>query len=179
MRSDITEKIDVPSGVTVSITPPIVTIKGKKGEVSRIMNDRRVLITLENNAVVLKASKATKREKTSLYTSAAHLKNMIAGAASGYLYEMKICAAHFPMTVTVSNNQLIIKNFIGEHTPRTLNLRKGVAIKVNGDILQIESADKELAGSTASDIELLTRIRDHDRRVFQDGIFLTSKKVLS
>ena len=179
MRTNVSEMVEVPAQVKVTIEPTLVKVKGPKGEVSRIMKDKRVQITHEGNNVVLKSAKATKREKKILYTFAAHLRNMITGTAYGFRYEMKICAAHFPMNVSVSGSQLIIKNFIGEHMPRTLTLRKGVTVKVNGDIVQIESADKELAGMTASDIELLTRIRHHDRRIFQDGIFLINTKVLT
>ena len=73
---------------------------------------------------------------------------------------------------------LIIKNFLGESAPRKLRIHAGVTVKVNGDIVRIESVDKELAGMTASDIELVTRIRNRDRRVFQDGIFIVRKGVI-
>ena len=177
MKIDISKKVEFPEKVKVEVKLPLVMVKGPKGEVSRIMDDKRISIKVEGKAVVLSALHASKKEKKIMHTYAAHLTNMVKGAEYGYIYEMKICAAHFPMNVSVSGGQLIIKNFIGENTPRTLQLRKGVAVKVNGDIVHIESADKELAGLTASDIELLTRIRDHDRRIFQDGIFLISQRL--
>ena len=179
MKTDINKKVEFPANVRVEIKLPLVTVKGPKGEVSRVMNDKRIAITTEGNTIVLSAQHASKKEKKVMHTYAAHLTNMVNGVAHGFLYEMKICAAHFPMNVSISAGQLIIKNFIGEHVPRTLQLRKGVTVKVNGDIVQIESADKELAGLTASEIELLTRIRDHDRRIFQDGIFLTGQRLVA
>ena len=48
-------------------------------------------------------------------------------------------------------------------------------MKVEGDNVSVESPDKELAGTTASDIEQLTRRPNFDTRIFQDGIFITSK----
>ncbi|MBS3138077.1 50S ribosomal protein L6 [Candidatus Woesearchaeota archaeon] len=179
MKADINKKIEIPEKVKVEIKLPLVMAKGPKGEVSRKMTDKRITIKAEGNTIVLSAIHASKKEKKVMHTYAAHVKNMVQGAAHGFMYEMKICAAHFPMTVTISGSQLSIKNFIGEHTPRTLQLRKGVTVKVNGDMIQIESADNELAGLTASDIELLTRIKDHDRRIFQDGIFLVGRRLLT
>ena len=179
MKTDMNKKVEFPANVRVEIKLPLVTVKGPKGEVSRVMNDKRIAITTEGNMIVLSAQHASKKEKKVMHTYAAHLANMVNGVAHGFLYEMKICAAHFPMNVSISAGQLIIKNFIGEHVPRTLQLRKGVTVKVNGDIVQIESADKELAGLTASEIELLTRIRDHDRRIFQDGIFLIGQRLVA
>jgi large subunit ribosomal protein L6 len=79
------------------------------------------------------------------------------------------------MNVSVSGDQLIIKNFLGEKSPRTVKLKKGVTVKVDGDKILVESADKDLAGSMASDIELLTSKRNRDLRVFQDGIYMIEK----
>ena len=41
--------------------------------------------------------------------------------------------------------------------------------------ITIESPDKELAGNTASQLELLTAVKNRDLRVFQDGIYIVNK----
>jgi len=174
MKIDIVEEIEIPEKVTVA-SGKTLDVKGPKGEVKRSFKDTRVSCHVEGKKIVLKSSKATKREKKRLYTYIAHIKNMIHGVTEGHYYELKSCAAHFPMNVAVAGKQLVIKNFLGEHVPRTMPLREGVTIKVTGDIIRVESADKELAGMTASDIELLTRIKDHDRRIFQDGCYIISR----
>ena len=79
------------------------------------------------------------------------------------------------MNVSVNKNQIIIKNFIGERHPRTLTIKEGVTVKVEGDIINVESSDKELAGTAASDIEKLTKRTDFDGRIFQDGIYIINK----
>ena len=52
-------------------------------------------------------------------------------------------------------------------------LTNGTVIK--GDIIIVEGIDKELAGQTAARIEQSTRITNKDRRVFQDGCYITDK----
>jgi large subunit ribosomal protein L6 len=79
------------------------------------------------------------------------------------------------MNVSVSNDEIIIKNFLGEKVPRTLALKAGATVKVEGDTVVVESPSKEIAGQVSADIELLTRRIGYDGRIFQDGLWITSK----
>lgn len=174
MKTNLNEDIAIPERVEVRTNGAIV-VKGPKGEVSQLLNDPYVKISVKEGRVVLQCAEATKREKKKLYTFAAHIKNMFKGVTEGHYYELKVCAAHFPMNVAVAGKELIIKNFLGENAPRKLTIPEGVKVKVEGDVVRVEGPDKESAGRTASQIELLTRVRHRDRRIFQDGIFITNK----
>ena len=79
------------------------------------------------------------------------------------------------MSVDIKGKEATIKNFLGEKIPRKLKILDNVEINIEKDIITINSCDKELAGQTAANFEKATRIRMKDRRVFQDGIFITSK----
>lgn len=175
MKQTIEEKTEIPKETTVTIETLTYTVKGPKGEVTRKRPPLSVNMTLEGNHLMLKSLKATKREKKHLYSTLAHLKNMLKGVQQPYTYTLKICSGHFPMNVSTSNNQFIVKNFLGEKQPRTMTLKPGAKVTIQGDRIIIESPDKEKAGQTASEIELLTRISKRDPRVFQDGIYLIEK----
>ena len=174
MKIDIREELVVPEKVIVKLDAKLM-VKGPKVEVSREFRDPAVKLSIEQGNVVLTSSKATKREKTKLYTFVAHIKNMFKGVVEPHSYDMKICAAHFPMNVAVTGKDFIVKNFLGENAPRIVRVRDGVTVKVSGNVVHIESCSRELAGTTASEIELLTKIRNRDRRIFQDGIFITHR----
>ncbi len=79
------------------------------------------------------------------------------------------------MNVSVNGNNFVVNNFLGEKTPRELVLREGADVKIEGDIVTVESVDKELAAQTAADIEMLTKIKGRDLRIYQDGIYITNK----
>ena len=174
MKQDIEEKIEIPDGIQVTGNQEL-TIKGPKGELKRDFNFPRIQITIAGKEIIISAKKSTKREKKMIYTYAAHLKNMFKGVQEPWVYKLKICASHFPMNVSMSGRDFIVKNFLGEKIPRKFTVKEGVTIKVDGKDVTVESIDKELAGNTASEIELITVIRGRDLRVFQDGIYITEK----
>lgn len=172
---EIVEKIEIPEGIDVDVDRNKITIKGPKGTVSREFLYPNIIIKKENNNLSLISKDATKREKRMIGTFKSHIKNMVKGVKEGVTYKLKICSTHFPMNVSVSNNELIVKNFFGERSPRKLKIIDGVNVKIEGDIIIVSGADKELVGRTAGSIELLCRITDKDRRIFQDGIYIIEK----
>lgn len=174
MKQDFEEKIEIPDGIQVTGGSEIA-VKGPKGELKRKFKFPRVDVTVSSKEISISAKNATKREKKIIFTYIAHLNNMLKGVQEPWLYKLKVCASHFPMNVSVSGKEFIVKNFLGEKVPRKIMLKEGVTVKVDGKDVTVESIDKELAGNTASEIELLTTIRGRDLRVFQDGIYIVEK----
>ncbi len=171
MRVDV----ELPEGVAAAVQESTLTMKGKRGEVSRDFQSPKVELRAEDGRVIIVAKDATKREKTTLGTIRAHIRNMVRGVDEGHTYRLKICSGHFPMNVAVSGKEFSVKNFLGEKIPRKLQLRDNVDVKVDGQQIVVASNNKELAGQTAADIELLMRIKGRDRRIFQDGIYIIEK----
>ncbi len=174
-EKEIKEEIKLPEGVEIKIDAGVITLKGKKGECQKKITDPKIIIKAEGNKVIVSAKNATKREKTRLGSCVSHISNMAKGANEGHIYKLKICSGHFPMNVAISGKDFIVKNFLGEKNPRALKLKEGADVKLEGEVITIESCSKELAGQTAADIEKLTRITNKDRRIFQDGIYITEK----
>jgi len=176
MDVNIHEHIATTSGVTLTVEPGnLVTVKGPKGEVKRGFFDPKIQITSADGGIDLKAPRATRKEKTRIYSYVAHIKNMIKGVQIPHEYKLKICSGHFPMNVAMNGNTLSVKNFLGEKTPRTTTVPAGVTVKVEGDKITISSPDLELAGQTASSFERVCRITNRDLRIFQDGIYIIKK----
>lgn len=175
MKLDLKEEIKIPEGTQVTIVDGVMKVKGKKGESSKKLMNPKVKIEVRDGKIFISTPKATKREKTMVCTFKAHAKNLLKGANEGHQYTLKICSGHFPMKVSATKTEFVINNFIGEKFPRKLRIIEGVSVKVEGDIVTVESVNKEMASQMAADIEQLTRRTAYDRRIFQDGIYITNK----
>ena len=173
--AQIDYRVEIPEKVTVDLKDGLFTIKGPKGEVSRKFIYPKVAISKEGNAIKFFALKPTKREKATIYTTEAHLKNMFKGVLEGSTYKLKICSGHFPMKVTLKNGVLEVKNYMGETVPRTLKIKPGVDVVVKEPDITVSSPNRELAAQTAAAIEQIARRSAFDRRIFQDGIYITVK----
>ncbi|PIN86489.1 50S ribosomal protein L6 [Candidatus Woesearchaeota archaeon CG10_big_fil_rev_8_21_14_0_10_44_13] len=169
------DSVEIPGGMQASIENSIISIKGSKGELKKSFRCPTVSIEKKDNKLIVFAENATKREKKMIGSFIAHIKNMVKGAKEGHKYRLKICSGHFPMNVSMSGKDFIVKNFLGEKIPRVLRLKEGVSVKIDGQEVVVDSCNKELAGQTAADIEKLTTIKGRDRRVFQDGIYIINK----
>lgn len=175
MKVDISEEIRIPEEVNVEVENGLVKVSGPSGDVEKEMREPRISISVEDDLVILSSEDATKSEKKRVNTLRARIENMLFGAKEGHTYKLKACSSHFPMTVSIDDGKLVVENFIGESTPRELDIDERVSVEVDGEEIIIESADKELAGNTASQMELLTDIKGKDRRIFQDGIYIVEK----
>jgi large subunit ribosomal protein L6 len=168
-------EVELPQGITAALQEDLLSIKGPKGEVSRRLELRKVRTTVHGNKLLISTNKSTQKDKMMANTVEAHVKAMVRGVQEPYKYTLKVCAGHFPITVAVKGDKLEVKNFLGEKVPRVLGIKKGAAVKVEGDKIMVESCSKELAGQVSSDIEQLVRRPGFDTRIFQDGIYLVDK----
>lgn len=175
MKKELFEKIEIPSGVEVELDGARVVVKGKEGTNERKFNLANLTMEKKGNEIIIGIKKAAKKEKMRIYTLVAHIKNMIKGVQEKFEYKLKICFSHFPITVEIKGDEALIKNFLGEKVPRKIGLPKGAEIKVSGEEITVRAIDIETAGQAAANLETITRIPNRDRKVFQDGIFITSK----
>ena len=169
------EEIELPEKTSCSIEGKLVRIKGENGQVERKFPDPIARITLEEGKIVLTTEKHSKKEKKMLGSIKSHIKNMIKGVNSGHAYILKICSGHFPMNVSATGKEFIVKNFLGERVPRKMEIKGEIKIKVAGNDIYVEGINKEQVSQCAASIEQLTRRANFDRRIFQDGIYLISK----
>ena len=174
-KKALLEKIEIPEGITIKIDGGIVMAKGLKNETKKTLLSPGIELKVEGSMVMISSKKKSKREKKLIGTFKAHIKNMFKGVSEGHKYTLKICAGHFPIDVSFEKGIFAVKNFLGEKIPRTIKIKEGVSVKVEGDLVVIEGPSKDTASQVAADIEQLTRRPGYDTRIFQDGIYITNK----
>ncbi|UCF12846.1 MAG: 50S ribosomal protein L6 [Thermoplasmatales archaeon] len=175
--TELKEEIKIPNGVEVSMEEKTIHVKSEKGSLSKILSHPKINIKIKDNIVEISCSKSPHRkEKALIGTFSAHIRNMIKGVTEGFEYKMKTLYSHFPIKTIVEGNEFIIQNFLGERSPRKAKILENVEVKTMGDNVTVSGIDKEKVGQTVANIERATRVKKRDIRVFQDGVYLISKR---
>ncbi len=173
------KNVSIPDGVNVKVEGFRVSVSGKNGNLEKDFTSPlfRGVLKLESDGKVFKASTAeTKRKiKSEVGAVASVVRGMIEGCQKNYTAKLKIIFMHFPITVKVSGQQLQITNFLGEKKPRAAEILAGCKVEVKGDEVFVSGNSREIVGQTCANIERASWIKARDRRVYQDGIFLTEK----
>ncbi len=175
MNKDLERVIEIPEGVEASINDNNFIVKGNGKELSKNFDLGKINAEVKDRKIILTAKGATRRESKMIGTTWAHLKNMIKGINEDFIYELEICNVHFPMNVKADNDKVVVKSFLGETTERIAKIMPNVKVDIKGSSITVSSNNIEAAGQTAANLEKATRLTGRDRRIFQDGIFITSK----
>ncbi len=167
------ERIAVPEGVVASVEGKRVKVSGPKGTVTMTFEIPWLELTAEGKEIVVRVPLERRKHKAMLGTVQAHLRNAFKGVKEGWSQRLRIVYAHFPISVKVEadKKRVLILNFLGEKAPRVAEIVGDVQVRVEGDEVIVEGADKYEVGQTAWNIEKATRIKRRDPRVFQDGIY--------
>jgi len=169
------KRIEIPSDCQVGLVDKTVTVTGPKGTLERSFPEPQTTIKMEGNELIASTHVNRKRAKALVGTVIAHVRNMLLGVRLGYEYELKIVYSHFPITVEQRGNIMIIKNFIGERGDRKARLIGNVDVRITEEEIFISGIDIEHVSQSAANIQQACRIRDKDRRVFMDGIYVIRK----
>jgi large subunit ribosomal protein L6 len=175
MVKEIARKIEIPEGVSVSLSRDVFTARGPKGTVERKFWYPGIRVEVRDEKILVDAESSRKEQKAMVGTFTSHIKNLLIGVSEGFECKMTIVYAHFPMQVKVEGKTFIIGNFLGEKKPRVAKILGETKVKVSGSEVIVTGINKEDVGQTAANIEQKTKIKRFDPRTFQDGIYIVQK----
>ncbi|MBR9680331.1 MAG: 50S ribosomal protein L6 [Candidatus Altiarchaeota archaeon] len=169
-------EIEITEGAKVEVKGKVITLTGPLGTLTRDYTHMPLVsFSVKDNLVIIETPRERRQDKMFLNTAKSHVSNMITGVTKGYKYELEIVHVHFPIRVNVKGNDIVVENFLGSKVPRKSWKYEDVTVKVNGKQVSVEGLNKEHVGQTSANLEHLTHVRDKDRRVFKDGVYLTNR----
>ena len=168
-------RLTIPDEVDAEMDHLELTVDGPNGSVTRRLWYPDIDVTVGDGDVVITSDEDDAKTMSTLGTFESHVRNMFHGVTEGWEYEMEVFYSHFPMQVAVEGEEVVIENFLGEKAPRRTEIRGDTEVDVSDEIVTLSGPNVEDVGQTAADIEQLTRIKDKDVRVFQDGVYITQK----
>ena len=175
MLQIVSRKVEIPEGVKVNIDGKRVEVIGEKGRLVRDFSNSPVSINIEDGQVVVYTDDTRRKAVAMVGTVCAHIRNMIKGVTKGFTYKLKIVYAHFPISVKVEGDKILIENFLGERAPRVAKIVGNTKVIVKKDDVILQGINMEEVGQTAANIEQATKIKNKDPRKFLDGIYVYEK----
>jgi large subunit ribosomal protein L6 len=168
--------VEVPAGVTVNLQGRTLVVKGKLGEAKKDFDKVNINLAVEANKVILTPFSSKKKDNVIVNTATSLVNNMVTGVTKGFTYRLKVVYAHFPITVKTKGNQILVENFVGERSPRVANIVGGCKVTVEGDDIIVQGVSLEDVGQTSANVELATKIKRKDQRIFLDGVYIYQKE---
>ena len=167
--------VELPPGVTATLAGRTLSVKGKLGEAKKHFDKVDVNLSVEGNRVSISPFSLKKKDNVIVNTVVSLVNNMITGVSKGYTYRLKVVYAHFPITVKTKGDEVHVENFVGERSPRIAKIVGTCKVAIEGDDVIVKGVSVEEVGQTAANVELATKIRRKDQRIFLDGVYIYQK----
>jgi large subunit ribosomal protein L6 len=139
--------VTIPSGVTVSFEGSVLTVKGPKATMTRVVREKDVAVTLEGDTVTFTPQK-TDNAPALWGTYAAHLRNMIKGATEGFTKVLEIEGVGY--RAEVKGNELVLNVGFSHSVP--MEIPEGISVEVVKNVITLTGPDKEQLGQFAADV---------------------------
>ena len=175
--NDHISTLEIPEGISVTLEERTISVKGKLGTVKKDFTKLPAVLKVENNIIKIEPYGTRRKDFAISKTAQSIINNMIKGVQNGYKYKMKIVFAHFPITVKIKDGKVHVENFFGERKARISKIvGEYTKVAIEGDDLVITGPHLEHVSQTAANIELSTRVKNKDQRVFLDGVYVYSRE---
>ncbi|RXJ73402.1 50S ribosomal protein L6 [Veronia nyctiphanis] len=138
----------VPAGVEVKLNGQEVTVKGSKGELSRVINDA-VEVSQEDNAVKFAAREGIAKANAQAGTARALVNNMVVGVTEGFTKKLILKGVGYRAAIKGKSVALTL----GFSHPVEHELPEGIKAECPSQTeIVLTGTDKQLVGQVAADI---------------------------
>ena len=153
--------IEIITGTEIKIDGSLITVKGKKGELSqRLAED--ITVELEDSNIIVKRPSDSKRHRAmhGLYRSL--INNMVEGVSNGFKKELELIGVGFKCT----NQGQLLDLSLGYSHPVHFLLPNEISVsttmeKGKAPTIILESCDKQLLGQICAKIRSLRKVEPY------------------
>lgn len=146
------QELEIPTGVEVTQSNGVLTVKGPKGSLSKTFRDD-ITITVADKKVTLNIKRNDKFSKSLWGTYASHIKNMIAGTQIPYQKKLILEGVGFKSEVKGKELHFAL----GFSHPVVVPIPEGITATAEKNNITIVGIDKELVGSFTAGIRALKK----------------------
>ncbi len=145
--------IDIPNEVKFNIKGQLITVQGPKGELSYNVHSH-IKINQQGSQLFLSIDDVNNKQDKALWgTNRQLVANLFIGVTKGYTKQLEVNGVGY--RAEVKGNDLILK--VGFSHPVNFRIPSGVNIKVEKNVITLESIDKQLLGETAANIRRIKK----------------------
>lgn len=142
------KSIHIPAGVTLLVGDGIVTVKGPKGELQRVLHPL-VHVTVTGDEAKVTVLNETDKFQRSLWGSfGSHLFNMIEGVTVGFQKQLEVNGVGYRVALQGKD----VKLEVGFSHPVIYAMPATVTATIEKNMITLHSPDKELLGRVAAEI---------------------------
>ncbi|MDX2112750.1 MAG: 50S ribosomal protein L6 [Alphaproteobacteria bacterium] len=146
--------VAIPSGVTVSVNPSEITVKGAKGEMKYKTSPEVSVEVKDGKVLVLPRDKNNKRSRTFWGTTRNQINNMVEGVSKGFTVKMEILGVGY--RAAADKNYLTMA--LGYSHEIKYAIPAGIEIKCEKPTsIAVSGFDKKLVGQVAAEIRALRK----------------------
>lgn len=148
------QPVAIPSGVTVTVNPTEIAVKGAKGELKAPLTSDVKVEVKDNNILVFPVDKENARSRAMWGTTRNNVANMVEGVSKGFTVELEIQGVGY--RASADKNFLTIS--LGFSHEIKYAIPAGLTMVVDKQTsIAISGSDKKLVGQVASEIRALRK----------------------
>lgn len=147
------QPINLPNGVTTTVTDGVVVVKGPKGELSQKLHSMAVVEVADNAINVMVKNPNDKKQRAIWGLMRSLLQNMVIGVTEGFSKKLEFNGVGYKVAVSGSN----VNMSLGYSHPIVFPLPQGITAEAEKNVLTLTGFDKHLVGETAAQIRKLRK----------------------
>ena len=144
--------LDIPENVEVKFDNGDFSVKGPKGELSKVFRNE-IEVIIKDNKVEFKKRAENRLSKGLWGTYASHAKNMIEGVTKGFEKKLEVNGVGYRAEMQGDKIQLKV----GFSHPVLIEVPKGISVSVADNKINIVGANKEDVGQFAAYIRSIKK----------------------